>query len=273
MKHSKKAGLMNNKIIAIVISVLTLLIIIGSITEILPSNTNYQQSILGCSQFLDQVDGKPMFFDIGMDKPTIKFIDATKSYCPSGEYKISEDEIFKGAKLIDDCWEKAARGENILGRNVQESNVMLYCGDLIIKEDIDGFGEKLREKIDEKKYDLFNQDESVNLNNLTLSKDILSKTIGDVKEDEKISVFYNIYVNQSAEFSFNRWMSMSAGLIGGVPLLISYELTTSEFDSYSGIVLVKELEKQINETTGAVKGFTNLKNMNVVIPTEHYKLK
>jgi len=305
MKFNKKA-LTWSMLIPVIIAVISILVVIFNITSVFDSDVNYDNSIFECSRFLKSVKGLPMFWT-ELSEPSPKLINSVKSLCPSKTVSISDDNTINNAyELIHDCWAKSGRGVDFIGKNVDDSNFVLYCGDINVKEDVEDFNEKLYKiLIKEDKDFLFNSTSSENINSLSLSAGVLPSKL---ESGDKLSVFFTIFVDEKlpsggevvvswlkgllvfnpstialgsyimdgkdfeniakAGDLINTGISKTVASAGVVGEMASYFSTGSSFSRFSGILLVNNLESKVED--GQVIGFENLENMNIIIPEKNY---
>ena len=141
------------------------LIFVAVTVNLWVDGSNYEGSLIECNAAFEGIDGKPVYFGEGLDSPTEAFTDLVSKTCASKSFKVSNSNVQNAGQLVKDCWFKGAKGADILGANVENDGVCVYCGSVVASEEV-SFQEKFLEEMEQDSYlDLFDDvPDSINAN-------------------------------------------------------------------------------------------------------------
>ena len=284
MLKSSKKGLSIGFLTALILAIVTLIFILVKAYGML-DDADYEGSLLNCNLLFNSMQGKPDFFGDGLDSPTEKFKKLVASTCPFKDFEISKSSYKNAAQLTKDCWFKGAQGSDILGANVENFGICVYCGQLTSEEDMD-FRKGFLEEIGKDEYkSMFEQDSSsLNANAAYLlgespenpeEKD-LSPIPDRIGAGNAVGVFYYIYkpkidcneieTDEKGKQTKNTINFANCGdgiqrtasrYLGSLLPTLNYLASSSSEDSVAGVILATMTEDEESEFSGENIKFAN----------------
>ncbi len=296
-KLDRKGNVVYSKILLIIIAIFSFIVLVIFISFQI-GDSKYESSLIECNFFVDNMKPDETFFN-RLTEPKGILIKTLAGTCPSKTIEIRNKNVEPLAELSKDCYYKMANGRDIMAANSYGKSICVFCGFAKAENDISDLGSKL-EKIygDEDYEDLFKEQETSNLNDVTLSQGVLSDL--SVLEGENLMVYYFIYrLPNSPDLSggffgdagevigvrVNRvqtFFSRLASKYGNFFVRnINYLVSDSATDSVSGVIIQEwrtenEEFEIINESFPALpEDYSGNNNINLgcgyfVIPTKHY---
>ncbi|MCA9459464.1 MAG: hypothetical protein KC589_02980 [Nanoarchaeota archaeon] len=257
MFFKNKKAITAKIIVGLIIALFSLIILAFILTPMI-KNANYDSSIAECRFFLQNVKGKPIFFNNSLDSPNNLLLEIMAETCHAKDVKISENNILPATTLVEDCWAKSGKGIDFLGANVEEGGICIYCGSIYSKDEISNFDELFQKEIKKSKYDyLFESSEIINLNKAFLKENSINPDFSS--NDNSISVFYYIYKpkqSQDGTFDIGYYsniistkISKIVGNWDGAFSLINYEASSSNINSVGGIILTSNVKISSEDET------------------------
>jgi hypothetical protein len=237
---------------------------------------DYQTSNLGCNNFFQEINGRPMFFTNELDDFDPSLITAISGNCPSKNVEVTKKDVSNAVDLIKDCWFKSGSGANIYAANSRGIGLCLYCGTIKSDEEITNFNELLKQELkSEKDGSLFkNNTGIVNLNPLFL--DSLPKNIN---KDKSIQVFYYIYRPEYARgdatvINFIRdtigeSISKLVGTSSSYGAVANYYISGSTVETFGGILVSSKINND-DKNLDEVKNLIDSRDCTLIIPDENF---
>lgn len=252
MQTKNKKALSNIILISLIISIIGMLVILISFNQYF-NFIKEESSKKECSILFSQIKGKPTFYNQENFKPNIKLINLISKKCPYDDKKQTNKNNLKNIQnVITNCYEKTNFGSDILNSQSYGTSICLFCGRILIENQINNFDEKLSKQIKQNKKLFKNSTQIINLNSKYLDSKILKKNI---EKNSYISVFYHI---EKEELNSSIFLKTKSKLINYFSKksqtfqLGNYYLNriTKKLESFGGIFLVYDInynnQKKIN---------------------------
>lgn len=285
MIKNKKA-MTQSFVVGIIISVITLIILLFIIKTNIDS-FRYTQSIQECKLFFENIDGKALYFSNELNKPTLSLTDSIAKLCPSKTIKINKKSVSDAAKLLNDCYVKTAKGENIMGSNTRGEKICLYCGKIEAEEEITNFRELLTKELNDEKYNSFmGKDNNEFKDTINLNSGFYSQTSSIIPQklskDMSATIFYyidapefpktdNIGIITWIKDVYGTKLSKFVGSMGSIGSWLNWKITQggiSEYDVFSGVIITHQSEAEIE--FGKTKNTIQFRDCNTIIPEDNF---
>jgi len=263
-------------IISVIISIVTLLLLIPIMLNFLEEG-DYQTSTIACSNFFQNIDGKPMFFTNELDNFDPSLITGIAGSCPSKTVQVTNKDVTNAVSLIKDCWFKSGLGADIFAANSKGLGICLYCGTIISDEEIVNFNELLKAELKlEKDSSLFkNNSQIINLNPI-----FLDSLPSSINEDKFIQVFYYTYRPEYPnrdKLTFTNFLrdtigtsfSKFVGSTSSYGSIINYYVSSSTIESFGGVLVDTQInnnDKNLDDT----KNIISYRDCTVIIPDKNF---
>ena len=190
IKSDRRGNVVYSKILQMIIAIISFIILIGFVW-LQVEDSRYESSLIECNFFVSNMKPDETFFN-GLTEPKGILIKTLADTCPSKTVEIRNRNVEPLAELSKDCYYKMANGRDIMAVNSYEKSICVFCGFAKSEDDVSDLGFKLEEIYDDEEYeDLFKEQETLNLNSVTLSKEVLSEL--SVSEEENLMIYYFIY--------------------------------------------------------------------------------
>lgn len=272
LRTNKNASLIHSNIVFLILAIITILLIISTV-NIYFQSSEYAQSNLACNLFFKNIEGKSAYWGPNTDTLQIKLINGIENLCSSKEVNIDEKSISDAAQIVKDCWFKTAEGVDIFGNNVRGQGICVYCGRIIVGEDIENFNELFENELKKERYkNLFSRNtDAINMNArfMKLVPEMLEK--GD-----NLDVFYYTYQPEYADdpgvWTFFqddflkdqiKYLNSNSDLASFVSQYITPDLVTP----FSSVVLTSSINSDMEELD---EFEVSPETCKFIIPLEHY---